>query len=127
MKHPPSDENPHETRALARFAAVQAVEQARQAGLPLVQAIEQAAQQPWDGRIYAASTIEEWVYKYRRSKFGALQNHPRSDRGKPRTLEPEALEALLKLRAEYPTLTLKALTDAMRVQKTNKSLLAALR
>jgi transposase len=73
-------------------------------------AIAQAAQQLWDGRLYTAATIEEWVYKYRRGKFGALQNHPRSDRGKPRTLEPEALEALLKLRTEYPTLTLQALT-----------------
>lgn len=113
MKNPPAEENPHETRALARFAAVQAVEQARQAGLPLVHAIQQAAQQAWDGRIYAAATIEEWVYKYRRSKFGALQNRPRSDRGQNRTLEPEALAALLKLRAEYPTLTLKALTDEL--------------
>jgi hypothetical protein len=103
MNNHPSDENPHETRALARFAAVQAVEQARQAGLPLVQALQQAAQQPWDGRLYSASTIEEWVYKYRRHKFGALQNRPRSDRGKNRTVEPEALEALLKLRGEYPT------------------------
>jgi transposase InsO family protein len=110
MKNPLPDENPHETRALARFAAVQAVEQARQAGVPLVQAVEQTAQQLWDGRRYAAATIEEWVYKYRRSKFSALQTQPRSDRGKPRTLEPEALEALLKLRAEYPTLTLQALT-----------------
>jgi transposase InsO family protein len=113
MKNPPSDENPHETRALARFAAVQAVEQARQAGLPLVQAIQQAAQQAWDGRLYAAATIEEWVYKYRRNKFSALQNHPRSDRGKSRTLEPEPLDALLKLRTQYPTLTLKALTDEL--------------
>lgn len=113
MKNHPAEENPHETRALARFAAVQAVEQARQAGLPLVQAIAQAAQQLWDGRLYTAATIEEWVYKYRRGKFGALQNQPRSDRGKPRTLEPEALEALLKLRTEYPTLTLQALTNEL--------------
>ncbi len=113
MNNPPSAENPHETRALARFAAVQAVEQARQSGLPLVQALQHAAQQAWDGRIYSASTIEEWVYKYRRSKFGALQNRPRSDRGKNRTVEPEALEALLKLRGEYPTLTLKALTQEL--------------
>jgi hypothetical protein len=88
MKNLPAEENPHETRALARFAAVQAVEQARQAGLPLVHAIQQAAQQAWDGRIYAAATIEEWVYKYRRCKFGALQNRPRNDRGQHRTLEP---------------------------------------
>ena len=59
MKNPPAEENPHETRALARFAAVQAVEQARQAGLPLVHAIQQAAQQAWDGRIYAAATTQQ--------------------------------------------------------------------
>jgi len=113
MKNPPSDENPHETRALARFAAVQAVEQARQAGLPLVQAIQQAAQQAWDGRFYAAANDRGVGLQVSAQQVWRAANHPRSDRGKGRTLEPEALDALLKLRTEYPTLTLKALTDEL--------------
>jgi hypothetical protein len=105
-----SDENPRETRALARFAAVQAVVQARQNGSTLTQALHHAAQQPWDGRYYSPATIEDWVYRYQHGQFAALQNQPRRDRGQHRALDPAALEALCKLRREYPLLTVKALT-----------------
>jgi putative transposase len=110
---PPADENPRESRARARFAAVQVVMQAVQNGLPMVQAAQQAAQQPWDGRFFSAATIEEWYYDYRRGKFAALQGQPRSDRGQPRTLDPSAVDALLKLRREHPKLTVTALTEEL--------------
>lgn len=64
-----SDENPRETRALARFAAVQAVVQARQNGSTLTQALHHAAQQPWDGRYYSPATIEDWVYRYQHASL----------------------------------------------------------
>lgn len=108
-----SDENPRETRALARFAAVQAVVQARQNGSTLTQALHHAAQQPWDGRYYSPATIEDWVYRYQHGQFAALQNQPRRDRGQHRALDPAALEALCKLRREYPLLTVKALTGEL--------------
>lgn len=113
MKIIPSAEDPREARALARFAAVQAVTQAVQNGLPLVQATQQAAQQPWDGRLFSAATIEDWYYDYRRGQFAALHDQPRSDRGKWKALDAAAVEALLKLRREHPALTVKALADEL--------------
>jgi putative transposase len=109
MKNASSEENPHEARALARFAAVQTVMQALQSGQSLIQALTQAAQQSWDGRIFSAQTIEDWFYRYRKGKFAALQARARRDRGKPRTLDAAALEALLQLRRTHPQLTLKSL------------------
>lgn len=110
---PPSDENPRESRALARFAAVQTVVQGVQNGLPMVQAAQQAAQQAWGGRFYCAPTIEDWYYAYRKGKFAALQQKPRSDKGQHKALDPAAVEALLKLRKEHPTLTVKALIEEL--------------
>jgi putative transposase len=112
-KNASAEENPREARALARFAAVQLVLQARQNGLPFVRALEQAAQQPWDGRLFSARTIEEWYYRYSEGKFAALQGRPRSDRGVHRTLDPAAVEALCKLRREHPHLTVKALSEEL--------------
>jgi len=108
-----SDDNPRETRALARFAAVQAVVQARQNGLSLVQALQASAQQSWDGRFFSAATIEEWFYRYRRGKFAALQNQPRSDKGRNKAMDPAAVEALITLRREHPELTVRALAEEL--------------
>ena len=103
-----SEENRREARALARFAAVQAVVQGVQHGLPLVQAAQQAAAQAWDGRSYSAATIENWYYAYRHGQFAALRERPRADKGQAWALEPVALEALVKLRREHPELTVRA-------------------
>lgn len=102
-------ENPRETRALARFAAVQAVVQGVQNGQSMAHAAHQAALQLWAGRYFSSATIEDWYYDYRRGQFAALQDQPRSDRGKHRTLDPAAVEALCKLRGEHPLLTVRAL------------------
>jgi len=104
------DEEPKAARDLARFAAVQAVIQARQSGQTLAQAIHHAAHQAWDGCSFAAATIEDWYYEYKKGRFAALQHKRRSDRGTHRALDPAALEALLKLRREHPQLTVTALT-----------------
>ena len=116
MKTPDSDEDPRQTRALGRFAAVQAVVQARQSGLSMVQALQSAAQQSWDGRHFSWATIEEWFYRYRRGKFTALHNQARSDKGKNKAMDPAAIEALLKLRREHPELTAKALAVELERQ-----------
>jgi transposase InsO family protein len=110
---PPSDENARERRALARFAAVQMVVQAVQNGLSMVQAAQQAAQQPWDGRFFSGPTIEDWYYDYRHGKFAALQDQPRSDKGLHKVLDPAAVEALFKLRREHPGLTVTALVEEL--------------
>jgi len=107
---PLADENTDEARALARFAAVQAVIQAVQNGNSLGSACQQAALQAWDGRLFAAATIEDWYYGYKHSKFAALQNQRRSDKGQHKALDPAAVEALCQLRRAHPTMTVKALT-----------------
>jgi transposase InsO family protein len=105
----PADDDPHQRRALARFAAVQLVLQARQRGLSLYQALHQAAQEAWDGRHYSPSTLEHWLYRYQHGQFAALYNQPRSDKGTQSALDPAAGEALFALRREHPQLTVKAL------------------
>jgi len=113
MKNSSVGENLRESRALARFAAVQAVVQARQNGQSLTQALQAVAQQSWDGRFFTPSAIEEWFYRYRHGKFAALHNRPRRDRGRNKAMDPAAVEALLKLRREHPQLRLKALAEEL--------------
>jgi len=108
-----ADENLREARALARFAAVQMVVQARQSGVAFVQALTQAAEQAWDGRFFSARTIEQWYYGYQRGRFGALQGRPRADKGVHRALDAAALEALVQLRRAHPHLTVKALSEEL--------------
>ncbi|MFA5264542.1 MAG: DDE-type integrase/transposase/recombinase [Opitutaceae bacterium] len=114
MKTPlKSEEDPRHTRALARFAAVQAVLQERQAGQTLARALQHASEQPWDARMYTAATIEAWVYAYRHGQFGALQGKPRKDLGHCRAMDPAEVASLIKLRREYPDLTLRALAQEL--------------
>ncbi len=109
----PADEDPRQCQALARFAAVQSVQQACENGLTFSQALQLAAQHAWEGRFYSASTIETWFYRHRDGQFAALHNQPRRDRGKHRSIDPQALEALLQIRRQHPILTLKALVEEL--------------
>lgn len=110
------DEDPRQKRALARFAAVQLVLQARQRGIPLYRALQQAAEQAWEGRFYSADTIEYWVYRFQRGNFPALHDQQRRDKGQVRSLDPAATEALLNLRRQHPELTLPALIQELITQ-----------
>ena len=109
----PADDDPRERRALARFAAVQAVLQARQRGLSLSRALHETAQQPWDGRYFSAETLENWLYRFEHGHFAALHDQPRSDQGQKRALDPAVTEALLTLRRQHPGMTLHALTQEL--------------
>jgi len=102
-------EEPREERALARYAAVQCVIQALQAGQSLAAALEHARRQAWGGREYSASAIEEWYYAHRKAGFGGLRTGPRRDRGQPWALEESQVAALLALRRDNPALTLEAI------------------
>lgn len=105
----PADDDSNQRRALARFAAVQMVLQARQHGLPLYQALHQAAQQAWEGRYYSPATLEHWLYRYQHGQFAALYNQSRSDKGTQNALDPAAADALYALRRQQPELSIKAL------------------
>ena len=54
-------------------------------------------------RHIAVSTLERWMYRYRRGGLAALRPRPRSDRGRARALTPELRTLLLDVRREYPT------------------------
>jgi putative transposase len=108
-----AEEDPRQRRALARFAAVQLVLQARQRGMPLYRALQQAAEQAWEGRFYSPDTIEDWVYRFQRGNFPALYDQKRRDKGQVRRLDPAATEALLQLRRLHPELTLPALIQEL--------------
>jgi transposase InsO family protein len=52
-------------------------------------------------RRYAASTLERWLYRYKKGGLDALRPEPRSDRGRARELTPEQRELLLDIRREH--------------------------
>jgi putative transposase len=52
---------------------------------------------------YGASTLERWLYAYRRGGLDALKPDARSDRGRARELTPEQRQLLLDIRREHPT------------------------
>lgn len=54
-------------------------------------------------RPISVSTLERWLYAYRRGGLAALRPEPRSDRGRARELTPAQRELLLDIRREHPT------------------------
>src|SRR5690606_15838783 len=52
-------------------------------------------------RQYAASTLERWLYRYKKGGLEALRPAPRSDRGRARELTAEQRELLLDIRREH--------------------------
>jgi putative transposase len=53
------------------------------------------------GRKYALSTLERWLYRYKKGGLEALRPAPRSDRGRARELTAEQRELLLDIRREH--------------------------
>lgn len=53
-------------------------------------------------RSYAASTLERWMYQWRRGGLEALRPGGRSDRGHGRALTPAQRKLLLDIRREHP-------------------------
>ena len=53
-------------------------------------------------RTYAVSTLERWLYAYRRGGLGELRPKRRSDRGHARTLTDAQRELLLDVRRAHP-------------------------
>ena len=53
-------------------------------------------------KVYGESTLQRWLYAYRRGGLAALRPGARSDRGRGRELTPEQRELLLDIRREHP-------------------------
>ena len=52
-------------------------------------------------RRYAASTLERWLYRYKKGGLGALRPAPRSDRGRAKALSEAQRQLLLDIRREH--------------------------
>jgi transposase InsO family protein len=103
MKEPSDSDN----LALARHAAASWIAEAIEQHFTLARATALASQRTWGGRQYAASTLENWYYVLRHQGFAALRRQPRKDKGTRKALSPEAAQAIMDLRRQYPQLKIK--------------------
>jgi len=95
--------------ALVRHAAVCWIQEALKENFTLTRALALASERQWGGKFYGTSTLEGWYYAFKQEGFSALQRQPRKDKGTRKALSPEACEALLQLRRQYPQLKVRLL------------------
>lgn len=95
--------------ALAKHAAVCWVEQAIQELYGVQRALALASERPWGGQLYSASTLEGWLYTFRKEGFSGLCRPTRKDKGTRKALGPEACEALLPGRRQHPHIKVQVL------------------
>jgi hypothetical protein len=91
--------------ALRRFAAVSFVEQKVREGLGVVAALRLAALRPWPdekGQYWAARTLEDHWYAWKKGGFAALQPKGRADEGRFRKLPDELGQWLLREVSQAP-------------------------
>src|ERR1043165_5360849 len=101
--------SPSDALARARHAAVTWIQEALKENYTLARATALASERTWGAKTYSASTLESWYYGYQLEGFAALQRQPRKDKGTRKALSPEACQALLDLRRQYPQLKIKVL------------------
>jgi putative transposase len=116
--NPPSDSD---ALALARHAAATWIQEALKQNFTLVRATALASERTWGGKTYSASTLEEWYYLLRNQGFEALKRQPRKDRGTRKALSPEASQAIVDLRRQYPQLKVKVLVRQLVEKGTLQS------
>lgn len=104
--------------ALAKHAAVCWVEQALQEHFSVKRALALASERPWGGQLYAASTLEGWLYTFRKEGFSGLCRPTRQDKGTRKALGPEACEALLQMRRQYPQIKVNVLVRQLIARGT---------
>ena len=106
-----------ELAALARYAAISWMETERVGGLSLAEVIQNAAQQHWNGRSFAASTLERYYYRYRAGGFASLHSKTRSDAGQLKALSGSVQERLSQLRAAHPEMNITSLVAQLLEEK----------
>lgn len=93
--------------ALFRYAVLGDLLHRRLRRGELGRALGERARKVWQGpdgrrRRMAKKTLEEWLYRYRRSGFDGLLPRPRQDRGKVRALDAQTEELVLAMKREDP-------------------------
>ena len=113
MNDPNQNPNtPPQTQALVRFRALNFIEDLQRGGGLLADALRQASRHPWpdeNGDYYAARTLEDWWYAYKKGGFNALVSAPRSDQGASRVLDAATAAWVLEQVTQNPTVPLKVL------------------
>lgn len=116
--HSNSHPSPHV--ALRRFRIVNWVEERVGGGIALAQALREASARPWpdeqSGDFYAARTIEDWWYAFRKGGFEALCPRPRRDAGRSRTITDDMGKRLLEFVEKYPAMAVKVWWHGAQVQ-----------
>lgn len=108
-----------QTHALIRFRALNFIEDHQRSGGVLAEALRQASLRPWpdeNGDYYAARTLEDWWYAYKKGGFDALMSAPRSDRGSSRAMDDATAAWVLEEVTQNPAIPLKVLYAHWRTQ-----------
>lgn len=109
------------TDALWRYGVISAFLHAAPTEASLRQRLQNAASQQWIDpagrtRPIPAETLRHWIYRYRKGGILALSDRTRRDKGETQVSE-EMIQALTKLREEFPTLTTLRLLSLLRQRK----------
>jgi len=62
---------------------------------------------------YSPSTLSYWEHRYRKGGYDALVAKSRSDKGNPRRLSPEAIDAICELRRQFPRINATMLRERL--------------
>jgi transposase InsO family protein len=65
-------------------------------------------------RCYSVTTLERWLYAFKKGGLEALVPHARGDRGRGRDLEPELRELLCDIRREHPSVSVNLILRTLR-------------
>jgi putative transposase len=109
------NQNPNsksQNQALTRFRVINFIEDQMRGGQLLADALREGSSRPWpdeNGDFYAARTIEDWWYAFKKGGFDALQPATRSDHGKNRVLDEATAAWVLEQVAQNPQVKFKVL------------------
>lgn len=114
-----------EQGALVRYRAITFLTELLEEGLPLAEALRQAAARPWPsdhGRCYSARTLEDWWYAYQKGGFAALTREARQDVGQLHALSTEQQQWLVTERELHPDIPVKVAYEHWKEQEQGRDL-----
>lgn len=124
------DDKARQQLALFRICVLGPLVGARLEHGELVELCRAAAARTWEspgGEVVevSARTIEDWYYAYQRGGFAALHPRRRSDADKPRVIDEELGQLILRLKQEKPRRSVKRIIRILeRAKKVERGALA---